>query len=377
MKIEFIPTSSGFDYRRILSVPTLTKLPAGIYAPRVHEKRGVLLDYYQAQERFNLPSKFYGKHAAYKKMILRALATRETSVGVLLLGEKGNGKTLLMHDLCNDALAAGHPVFVINRPLELDALREIYSLVNGECAFVFDEFDKIYPESTTRNQLLEFFSDRNIKKALFMVATNEKEKLPSSFLNRTGRFLFRIEYTYLQRETAIEIMRDFVLSEQLSSILLDYVDQQPLNIDAFVSLIREIQQFGDQVDLDLLFSVLNVPAPTYNVIDVKVLFGVDTPLPTGWSVELERRGRDGFNVVLKNASNDKYIAASLDIESTPVGHSAKSSGNVTIENGILPYPIDLEIFLACETKSNASEYRPPVLVVGTKTPEPDEHEEAA
>lgn len=167
MNYEFIPSSTGITARPKVTIPTLDKIPTKIYSPRICDKGHLHLDYYVGPDRFDVPSKLYGKHNQYRKMILRALATRETSIGALLLGMKGNGKTILMHDLANTALDQEHPVFVIENKLPASALRNLYSLVQKECVFIFDEFDKVYSEREEREGLLAFFSDRSIKRALF------------------------------------------------------------------------------------------------------------------------------------------------------------------------------------------------------------------
>lgn len=372
MTIEFIPTNKGFDFRNKVTASTLDKLPAGIYAPEVCEKHALHINYYLDTLKFDLPSKFYGQHDQYKTMIRRALTIRQSSVGALLLGHKGNGKTLLMHDLCNTAIEAGHPVFVINSPLPAKALRLLYALVNGPCVFLLDEFDKVYTEAAERTALLEFFSDRNIKGALFLLAVNDRTNLPDAFIDRTGRFLFRITYGALKRDVASEILADYVLSNTQRDILLDYVDQQTLNIDTFMSLASEIEQFGEDVDLDLLFSTLNIPRPVYVVPEINLDISSKTPLPAGWRAELERLNHEDYQIVLLSDNGDRYVGSRLEIESAESGHRSEAAGETTYSSAILPYDIDVRIKMVAETKLSTRDYKPATFNVGTYSPKKKE-----
>lgn len=360
-ELKLLQTPVGIKVVPHIDAPFLSKLPAGVYSPKFDENAGLILSTLMYPQRFDVPSKIYGSHMQYRSMVVRALQTRERSVGVLLTGYKGSGKTILMHDLCNLALDAGHPVFVIDRAVSADGLRMLYKLVNGECVFLFDEFDKTYDGSDDREKLLAFFSDRDIKKALFLLSLNKQSNLPDAYVDRTGRFLYRFEYAYLTREVAGEILNDYVLEQTTRELLLDYVDQLPLNIDTFIELVQEIERFGEGTDLDLLFSTLNIARPKYLNTTVQLGINPDTPIPAGWTVKLVRKNLREYLIVFDGPSGEEFVATEIEIEMPLSGSRSIAQQRVTYPPSIMPTQLSVYVRAEATCVPSVKQYRQPIF----------------
>lgn len=359
---RIVQMANGVIIEPARPLPPLEKIPAGIYRVGYDpETRSIQL--VDMGTKFNVPSKIYGKHAVYKNMILRALNTRDESVGVLLLGMKGAGKTILAHDLCNTAVSVGHPVFVIENALPAALLKDLAKIVGGECVFLFDEFCVTYNKEEERADLLTFFSNREVQKALYLVMQNEENKLPEPFLNRTGRFLFRLNYSCLTRPEAAEIIQDFILDPERVTILLDYVDQVPMTPDTLISLLRQIESFGPSVDLDTLFQVLNIPRPTFVNVDFEIGVDPETPLPEGSEIQIERRNREDYNVTLRFKDGSRFVGSRVEVKPPLVGRGGELFTHETWSGGMLNSEIRVTVGIKTSAVATVEQYHAPTLAM--------------
>lgn len=81
----------------------LEKVPARIYRIRVDQFDNISL-VAEKRTRYAMPSKIYGEHYGYLKRINQCFAADSKSMGVLLTGKRGSGKSLLAEELANHTL---------------------------------------------------------------------------------------------------------------------------------------------------------------------------------------------------------------------------------------------------------------------------------
>ena len=356
--IRLVQMNNGVLVEHFHPAPTTERLPAAMYRLQTTDKTVALIHV----DPYPMPTKIYGDHHRRKELILDTLSRRVESVGVLLLGMKGTGKSVLAYDLCNEAVKNGHPVFVIDHTVPASMLTFLYELVNGECVFLFDEFNKRYAEKSEQDDLLTFFSDAKIQKALFLITQNEADKLPDAFLNRTGRFLFRFEYSVLKRSEAKEIIDDLIVDPETGEFLLDYVDQQALSPNMLIDLIRQIQSFGGRYDLGYLLNVMNVPRPVWVNVEWGIAFDPENPLPKGWGYAMDRR--DAKNAILYFVTETGSRIRELDVEYglPEVGRGGEYSTIRTSNAANLPSKVKYYIHVKTLGVGVLSDYRPPVEV---------------
>lgn len=85
-------TQHGTDIRLVDNTGVfLDTLPLGNYV--VKELRGMY--YLTKTDDFILPERFYGKHSRHMRRIMKTFDGRDASMGVMLSGIKGSGKSLL------------------------------------------------------------------------------------------------------------------------------------------------------------------------------------------------------------------------------------------------------------------------------------------
>lgn len=120
--------------------------------------------------------------------------------GALFHGASGHGKTCTAEAICNMLLARDIPTILVRedayRP---SAIKQFAAL--GPCVVLIDEMEKIYGRQLDadvdgpQDDFLGLFSDTSMKHVLWLTTVNQIGHVNDLFLNRPGRFLFRIDFS--------------------------------------------------------------------------------------------------------------------------------------------------------------------------------------
>lgn len=209
--------------------------------------------------KFNLPKHVFGRSDRYYKRIMERYDQKGKSVGMLAIGLKGSGKSLLSETCGNHMIETCKlPVLMVEQEIPLESLREILKDV-GPCMLYFDEFGKVYGYHS-RAELLPLFSDTDIKGVLFCITANDDNEVNEFLLDRPGRFLFRVRYNGVDSEGLQEIFRELNLSDVLKEHLSQYVKiHVNVSYDVLLKLIDEVKHATSEQEIRELMEVLNVP----------------------------------------------------------------------------------------------------------------------
>ena len=162
---------------------------------------------FQRIENFTLPDKIYGNVNTNCQRILDTFNDRPRATGVHLNGVKGSGKTLLVKQLSLTGLKNGIPTIVINAPYSGENFNDFVQSIQTPCIMIFDEFEKVY-DREKQEDILTLFDGVYPTKKLFVLTTNDSNRVSNFLKNRPGRMYYRFDYTALDPVMVKELLDD-------------------------------------------------------------------------------------------------------------------------------------------------------------------------
>lgn len=203
---------------------------------------------------FNLPHKVYGSYNRDADHMLGYFLNNKKSVGVLITGNTGSGKSLTCKLLCNKAIAKGFPVIMVNgMNINKDIIQYLSTLDN--CVIFLDEFGKL---TTRENQaiLLQMLTDTN-KRIFWLFANKSKYEIHQEFFNRTERIRYYLEYGKITKEVITEYCNDNNVEESFVNLILTkYNFLSEFSFDQLQGLISE-HQYAPHIDIEEISRLLN------------------------------------------------------------------------------------------------------------------------
>lgn len=212
-------------------------IPAKVYKIDVTQEGVELV---VLRDRFTLPEKIYGKdHARYLKMIVDDYKNSQRSVGAMLVGTKGSGKSLLSEAVANKLLEAEIPTLYIDQAYPVRLLKDVIGGI-GPCVVIFEEFSKMYKavaderkthmprrddspvasDVPTQDALLTLFSDSSLNKVMFLLTDNGTDNISSFLSNRPDRIKYSIEF----KSPSFEIFKDLSKDTPIEPSVMDYLE---------------------------------------------------------------------------------------------------------------------------------------------------------
>lgn len=188
-------------------------LPAGYYKIS-YDKEHDIFSLDRTYEFSINESNIYGVQKEKLKKVELAYKFANKSLGILLSGDKGIGKTLFAKLLCMSMYANGKAIIIVDKSYK--GLDKFISDIPGDVVFLFDEFGKIFEKSnssdgrdeTDQESLLTVFDGTSPHKRLFIVTCNDLDEIDKCFLNRTGRFHYHFVFEYPSGEDIQQYMKD-------------------------------------------------------------------------------------------------------------------------------------------------------------------------
>lgn len=192
------------------------------------------------------------------------------SLGVILNGLKGSGKTWTAKQIANEMEM---PVLIVDNSFDGAILNFIRSL-NFSCTILVDEAEKIFKLGEDDDVLLRIIDNAgsNLSRHLFILTTNTLDVNPN-LLGRTGRIRYLINFKNLPEEIVKEYIDDNLdpkIGEDKKKEIIDKINLLEYNsIDLLRSIIEEVNITGvvDSPDEELM----NIPLCRYSweVLDLE------------------------------------------------------------------------------------------------------------
>lgn len=293
------------------AVRTHQIFPLGTYRVHFSSKEGFSLikidDLTVGDERV------YGGRDRKVAKIFRSYALSERSLGVMLSGDKGIGKSLFLRMVAEAAREQGLPVVVVSE--DHDGIVEFLDSLD-ECLIVFDEFEKIFPagrrggsdSGNRQNQFLSLFDGLSAVKRIYCVTVNDVAEISTYLVNRPGRFHYHMRFDYPGPDEVRQYLLDQAPNahpEEIENVAL-FSRRARLNYDHLRAIAFELQQpdslFAEIVE-DL--NIKSIEPSTYRI---------EARFPDGkvWSDEVEmnlfERGDVGRTFELRNATRSIFAS---------------------------------------------------------------------
>ena len=248
---------SGTKYRLFDdSIQSHDVLPIATYNVNYNQQDGCFL---VETQNLNVVEKAYGVHTEKVKKVFETFNAFNRSLGVILSGDKGIGKSMFAKMVCMESISRGIPVIIVDTCYP--AIARFISSIRQECVIVFDEFDKMFRcnhDVDEQAALLTMFDGISDGKKLYIVTCNELHGLNSYIVNRPGRFHYHFRFDYPSAEDIREYLKDklkYPYYGQISKVV-EFSKKVSLNYDCLRAIAFELNSgntFAEAIsDLNIL-----------------------------------------------------------------------------------------------------------------------------
>lgn len=222
-------------------------LEPGVYWTEFKDNVGWVLD--RKADKYNLPSKIYGDNTQFAKYILKTYDETTGSLGILLNGIKGTGKTLCAQQICN---LSNLPVILL-KGIE-SSLLEMIGTITQPCVIFVDEYEKVVAGSGSGDRSEKYEASGKLLavmdgaftagRKIWLLTSNEL-RLHDAMKSRPGRIRYIKEFGFLDVQTITEIVDDLLLDSTFRESCIDYISGLSLiTVDIVKAVIQEINIHG-------------------------------------------------------------------------------------------------------------------------------------
>ncbi|WP_433855115.1 AAA family ATPase [Streptomyces kronopolitis] len=223
------------------SVQTFASLPVATYGIGFSPMSGHSL--HQTEPLAPGEEVVYGNHDSRVQRIVSGYSAMDRSLGVILSGDKGMGKSLMIRMLAK-RMREEHDLPTVLVQHDTPKLAAFLDEL-GEAVIVFDEFEKVFPddEDELQNQFLSLFDGLSTTKRLYVLSVNELQRVNDYMLNRPGRFHYHMRFAYPEPETVATYLRDQVpgVAEKQVAEIVDFSRKYDINFDHLRAIAFELR----------------------------------------------------------------------------------------------------------------------------------------
>lgn len=247
--MKIIKHGNVYDLFSDSDIETYNKYPVGTYQVILTQQGYELVG---TEDLKCKEEKVYGNETEKLDKVLKAYKKSNRSLGVMMTGKKGTGKTLFVQLLSDKVMKLGLPVLLVSSATP--GLADFLKTIQQEVMVVFDEFEKTFPTGSdsdhededdskpTQNDLLGLLDGTASQKMLFIFTANYEEKINNLLINRPGRIYYHFVFKNPERDEIKRYMDDKVPSEYHDEVkkLLSYTMLHSFTFDELRAIASEL-----------------------------------------------------------------------------------------------------------------------------------------
>lgn len=237
---------------------------------------------------FTVPGKLYGSFEDRADKILTTFAKRNKSMGVLLSGMRGSGKTLLAKLIAVKAAVLGMPTLIINNPLPSEVLNKFLQDMTQKVIVFIDEFEKTH-ERKDQIPMLGLLDGVFSTTKLFILTCNDVTKVDANMINRPGRIYYYLPFASMEPAAVHEYCEDCLINKKWLSLVEQTVCLfETFNFDMLQALIDEMNRYDYSPQEALTMLNVRPEGGSY------IRFDIELFSPTGEKLNCKPDSRMGF-----------------------------------------------------------------------------------
>ena len=279
---------------------TKTKLVPAVYNVMRDDQQGYFLK--ESTDKMPMPKKIYGDLNFKATYFLKGYDNTDKSMGIILEGLKGTGKTQLTNILANRLIDKGIPTLVVGSPFYGKDFETFINRI-GECCLLMDEFSQVY-EHGKDAKLLSFFDGAADTKRLSIITTNNALTLNTYYLGRPNRHRYLISFKALDKKMVSGYLRDTCkkMSKERRNELSDYFKsiKNTINFDT-LSVVTEEAILRPDYSISDIVSVLNTIEPDIKEMEIISTAGIKKNKVHSAQIKVEYSSRS-INAKIENES---------------------------------------------------------------------------
>lgn len=247
--MKIIKHGNVYDLFSDSDIETYSKYPVGTYQVILTKQGYKLLG---TEDLKCKEEKVYGNETEKLDKVLKAYKDSNRSLGVMMTGKKGTGKTLFVQLLSDKVMKLGLPVLLVSKATP--ELADFLKTIQQEVMVVFDEFEKTFPTGSdsdheneddnkpTQNDLLGLLDGTSSQKMLFIFTANYEDKINNLLINRPGRIYYHFVFDNPEKDEVERYMDDKVPSEYHDEVkkLLSYTLLHSFTFDELRAIASEL-----------------------------------------------------------------------------------------------------------------------------------------
>lgn len=224
------------------AIDIVETLPTGTYVVKYNQYTGY---YLEIIDNFKVAGKIYGNSIKHRDKVVNTYLDRNKNTGVMLVGEKGSGKTMLSKSISEYGVQINIPTVIVNESFTGDEFATFLGAIEQRCIIIFDEFEKTYTREK-QEEILTILDGVFPSNKLFIFTCNNKYLVDEHMKNRPGRIYYMVEFKGVSREFILEYCDDNLKNMDNAEgvcALASLFDQ--FNFDTLKALVEEMNRYNE------------------------------------------------------------------------------------------------------------------------------------